>query len=332
MKLRCPYCDKVVEVADNLAGQTTKCNFCQGPFTVPLLPPDLLPPPVTSAGPGNAAPADRGAAFDTTLPYPEPSPAAEPTPASAPSPEMTSLRKKLAGVAEKLPGRVIFRCDPSWLEWVAPVGLLLLFFLLFFTWVSMDFGSQTLASQGGFGVAFGSLSSGITALASSGTVTSSMIGIYVLVTVLGFFAAAGLIFAKLAPPDLRGRAAHLLGPLQEYRRPILLGVVGIGFVCILFQTLLGFPLQTAWTGQQADAALHAGLKLALDGEFKMKAGAGEALLADFVHSRWAWHLTQFISLICVLAVLLDWMLDRRGLAGTPKLELAWGLESDVKKS
>src|SRR5262245_46232311 len=40
MKLVCPHCAKVVEVADVLSGQTTNCPLCSGPFTVPLLPAD----------------------------------------------------------------------------------------------------------------------------------------------------------------------------------------------------------------------------------------------------------------------------------------------------
>src|SRR5436190_821996 len=53
MKLVCPHCAKVVEVPDALAGQTTTCNLCGGPFTVPLLPPDMP----GLAGGGATAPA-----------------------------------------------------------------------------------------------------------------------------------------------------------------------------------------------------------------------------------------------------------------------------------
>src|SRR5262245_7326100 len=42
MNLVCPHCAKVVEIAPELAGKTTTCPKCAGPFTVPLVPPDML--------------------------------------------------------------------------------------------------------------------------------------------------------------------------------------------------------------------------------------------------------------------------------------------------
>ena len=40
MKLVCPHCSKVIDVDERLAGQTTNCPQCQGPFTVPIAPSD----------------------------------------------------------------------------------------------------------------------------------------------------------------------------------------------------------------------------------------------------------------------------------------------------
>jgi hypothetical protein len=328
MKLRCPYCDKVVEVAESLAGQTTHCGFCQGPFTVPLPPPDQLSAaapvsPTATEPPARAAdPPD----LDASLPYPQKEPDAPRTGAAPPSPGIAALRQKLSGVAEMLPGRVIVRFDPSWMEWAPPLGMVFLFLLLFFTWISVDVGTATLLSQGGFGVAFGAVGV-VEDLPPFSTHSSGPIFLYLLATFVGFLAAGVLIFLRLAPAAASARFGPWAERLRDHRHTILLATSAGGLLFILFQIFLSFPIESDLAGAEADALLAAALKPRIDGDFQLKPGAAEALMPDFVHRHLAWHLTIVISLLSTLAALLNWMLRRRSLTGRPKLELAWGLET-----
>src|SRR5436190_7209076 len=64
--LRCPHCQKTMQVPDNVAGKRVSCPSCKQPFMVPAAP---LPPPSGGA-------ASTGA---FTAPPPRPAPAPEPT-------------------------------------------------------------------------------------------------------------------------------------------------------------------------------------------------------------------------------------------------------------
>lgn len=338
MKLVCPHCAKVVEVPDSQAGQTTKCGFCQGPFTAPLLPPDLLPaappatpaaapvdpprtaPPASTATPAESKPQPR---LEETMPYPEYGPRRSASGPGMPKLNAAAIKEKLSGVAQKLPGKVILRFDPSWLAWVAPVGLILLFIFAFFTWVGFDVGGSTLLSQSGFGVAFGSYSTPATLEVK--LYTDSLILIYLLAVFAGFLASAGLFFLNFGPPNTVAKA----GPWQDLlrkRRPLIFAAsAGVALLCLLLHSLISFPMENI-AGADADKLVTTGLKGAVVGEFKLKTGAAELMVSDFVRWRFWWRLTQWLSLIAGAAALADWLLDRRGLAGTPKLEVAWGLD------
>src|SRR5688572_10500925 len=66
MKLVCPHCSKVIDVDERLAGQTTNCPQCNGPFTVPIAP---VSPPMNSS---------------STFPVSPPSPVPPPPPFPSP--------------------------------------------------------------------------------------------------------------------------------------------------------------------------------------------------------------------------------------------------------
>lgn len=342
MKLVCPHCAKVLEVAEGLTGQITKCGFCQGSFTVPDLQPDALPPlppppPVPEAPPPPAAPANP-IDLGETLPHPGP---AQPASSASPSgPTLSGSKtadkakaaaaavlKSISGVAQKQPGKVIFRFDPSWVSWVPPVCLIALFFLLFFTWISFDVGGEPLVSQSGAGLAFGTLSTTANLPGITGTLTSSSIAVYFLLTLVGFAASLGLVFLRFAPEQWQRNVGPWPEPLRQYKRPILLVTAAGGFLCILLQTLFAFPLQTDLTGAKAETVVATGLKLKLDGDFRLKPGVSDALAGGFLRTGTAWRLTQWLSLVAALAALSDWLLERKKLAGTPKLEIGWGLDS-----
>ena len=113
--------------------------------------------------------------------------------------DAAAFKEKLSGVAQKVPGKLIFRCDPASLAWIAPVGLMLLFFLVFFTWVGVDVAGVTLLSQSGLGVAIGSYSSPTTLDVPIGTDGIALI--YFLTILVGFVVSAALLFLRFGPPE-----------------------------------------------------------------------------------------------------------------------------------
>src|SRR5262245_11607752 len=158
MKLVCPHCSKVVDILDQLGGQTTHCPQCQGPFTVPLAP---------SSPPTNSGPA---LPMSPVTPPPLPPPPPDPLAATA------DWRARGGGESVVPPirdeyqparpqgrvGRLLqnFRAIqlPTWVKDWAIVGTLaLLFILTFFPWAHISAGQDYLMTQSGAGIAFGTV-------------------------------------------------------------------------------------------------------------------------------------------------------------------------------
>ena len=131
MNLQCPNCQKMLTLADQYSGQTMKCPLCGGAFTAPALPqapssaPPPPPPPLRSQ-PASIAP-----------------PRSEPLAASNPTPSGGYGRTISLGM------------NPKIVPWIAPAALIVVFFLLFFTWVGVYAGSIGLYTQNAWQVAFG---------------------------------------------------------------------------------------------------------------------------------------------------------------------------------
>ncbi|MBL8799658.1 MAG: hypothetical protein JNM56_37595, partial [Planctomycetia bacterium] len=132
MKLLCPTCQKPLEVPEQYAGQMMKCPLCNNTFTVPVLPqmPSAAPPPPPP-------------------PPPPPSPAFSAAPAGPP-PVHHAPASDAAGQPRSL------NVNPRVVPWLAPLSLLAMFVLLFFSWVGMYPGGVGVVTQSGWQAAIGS--------------------------------------------------------------------------------------------------------------------------------------------------------------------------------
>jgi hypothetical protein len=284
MNLLCPHCTRTVTVADSLAGQTTKCSYCGGPFTVPL-------PPSTS--PASETP--------KTVPLQMPFSESPPEPSdSAPGQPSPSL-------AGDFRPRFTLTLHPEVVRWTVPACLFLLFVLLFFPWVTSPLPGKYAFSQTGLGAAF--------AMAEPNP--EPRIGyapwmiLYFLVLLLGVLVSAGLLAARFVLP----RLGVLLPPpalmVISHRTYILGGLALLTLVFLALQLVMGLPAE--YKGFAAAAPEH----------FKDLPQEYEAIMGALLH-RTVWVKMAFtINLIAVLAALADFWLERRVGRPWPKLVVEW---------
>lgn len=329
MKLVCPHCSAVVEVADSLAGQTSKCHACGGPFTVPNVSPDVLnvlgssppppPPPPTPPSPSDLARVDQ-----------------EPPKASAASeggrstdapesPQSTSSTTEpdwvMPDVTHRPAGwRFQMRCKPEVLYWVTPAAVTLLFFLSFFTWEGIYFGQEALAEQSGMGMAFGSLSVAPSIKGMERTSSGPMLLLYFLLSFVGFLAAAGLLFLRFGPADLRKKLGDWPDRLLPHRTLVMM-VVGVGcFLMLLFHTLLPFPLETDFRGDVVVNVLSEGTGLKA-GTPESRAKVAQLGSSQLVQRSIWWKIAWLAGLAAAGASFLDWWGHRRHYKTWPSLEV-----------
>src|SRR5262245_31275362 len=172
MDLVCPTCQRKLTIDNRYAGMVVKCPLCNGNLQAPLLlgaaPPPVLPPaaPPVSAPAAPPPPVNPPAppsvpsvapvppSFPAAPPPPAPLPAAEvvpaaPSPAAAPPQALPPPVLDVAEViAEPAPASVAPEGDyrrsyrihlrQDIVEWIAPIGVVAVFFLSLFPWVDRE--------------------------------------------------------------------------------------------------------------------------------------------------------------------------------------------------
>ena len=329
MKLVCPHCSKVIDVADSLAGQTAKCPFCDGPYTVPNLqqdvfenkgssnpppppPPNPAPPPpkestITQAHPVNTAKATIANSSVSAV-------ASTTSPTTEPDWEMPDTPTK--------PGvwHWAIICKPEVVYWLTPITVGLLFILSFFTWEGVYFGADTLLEQSGVGMAFGSVSAAPTIKVIERTSTCPMLLIYFLLSLIGLAVCVGLALLHFGPHDLRAKMGDWPDRLLPHR-PLVMMIVSAGcFFMLLFHTALPLPLETDFRGDLVANVLAEGIGLKADSP-ALRAKVNQLGQSQLVQRRFWWSLTWLVSLVAAGSGMIDWWGHRRGYKQWPRLEL-----------
>ena len=317
MKLLCPTCQKPLEVPEQYAGQMMKCPLCNNTFTVPVLaqmpaappPPPPAPPPLSPAF--SAAPPGPGAAYQ------------EPAADSSGQPRGLSV-------------------NPRMIPWLAPLSLLVIFILLFFSWVGMYPGGVGVITQTGWESAIGSTTvdkawydyakdsrtkywekyygPDVDPLTKPG------------VSILLIFFVLILIPAVLASLVSLGITAKLLPiavppPLQAFWPMRSLFVGGLALATLLFllvELFYGFPLEHKARGQ-VETAVIAEKDLATPGEkqnetrWEIEKGVR---LGGYVlrHTNWL-TLVLILNVLAVVGSALEYWLERRGAQSMPQLQM-----------
>lgn len=286
MNLLCPNCQKMLQVAEQYAGQLMKCPLCEGTFTVPTLPSSMAAHPiVASVGAGAAAsePAPGSASELYRLAPPEPAASSaetlsKPTPPLPPR-ERPAFHESAASSSPPIgPYAHVFRMTikPEVLYWIPPAALGVVFILLFFPWI--DVIQQTRESYTGWQTGFGD--------------KYSALGLfYVLLFIVTLLLAAAAIGLPHLPAD---RLPASVLPLLPWRCAI------VGFAAFLAFVFLALELVTSF-------------------------GPERETSTTIFSYRTSWlRLAVFFHLLAVVSAGFElWLTMRRNQQPHPKIEIMW---------
>ncbi len=324
MNLLCPNCQKMLTVPEDFAGQLMKCPLCSGTFTVPGLP-------------GSATPALPASEPETDI-YsvrhePSPPPAPAPLPELELSPPSTATTPTLPPApapclaAQDYAHVLAGSLNPRVLPWIAPVCLVLIFFLQFPDWDGLYPGGVPAATANAWGAAFGSyppdgdLKDLVPALADEKYKPGvSVLTIFYLIL---FFPALIVTLASVILPLLQIKLPPQVEKLMPWRWGIVAAANLILFFFLGLQLLLGFSLDSSyrdWVEKQTKS------------EMKENPNTQERKLAEVHRGEFlnmlrqtVWlRLVVLLHLVAILGSLLMFWTERRGtLHPLPRLELRW---------
>ncbi|HVK18682.1 MAG TPA: hypothetical protein VM533_17250 [Fimbriiglobus sp.] len=325
----CPHCLQTVELPDASAGTVANCPRCRELIPVPAAytpsvdpsagpaapPPGYRPSPDPNLERSAVTPSSEAITLDRVDRTPPPPGLASPRTGAAayqanPAPAPTPGYAKSAALV----------LTPQGLAWI-PVGCLTLVFVLaFFDWAGSYPGGTRLYSQTAWESMFGhyTLGSGLTekALADQESIVKKMrfsfwlfLAMPLLVATL-IVAWAERLLVRDADPE---KLPDWLQRVWPHRYPILAGAAGVVLLLILFQSALGFGLESAirrhvneqFVMQETAADSPAKKQEVAVEQAKMLNGYGLRMTT-------ARQLAIAASVVAVAALLGRWWLDRRG--------------------
>jgi|SRR5579884_956721 len=324
MNLLCPNCQKMLTVPDEFAGQTMKCPLCSGNFTVPGLP-GAAPPSSSSAGPETdvysirhepSPPPPPPLSFSPPPP-PLPETATTLTPASAPKPSLTDTDYQ-----HSLSGSL----NPHVLPWIAPVCLLLVFFLQFFDWDGIYPGGELAVTGNAWRAAFGAytVDGDLKNLVRFGEDDMLKPGVSVLTIfyLILFFPALIVTIGSVVLPMLQIKLPPQVERLMPWRWGIVAAANLLVFLFLALQLLLGFSLDSYYRDWVDKETKITESNPTTQARKTTDATRGE-LLERLRHTFWL-RLVVLLHLIAILSSALMFWIDRRGaLRPLPRWELRW---------
>lgn len=320
MNLLCPNCQKMLTVPDEFAGQTMKCPLCSGDFTVPGLPGASLPSP-SPVGPETDLYSIRHEPSPppppvSYLPPPPPEPAAPLTAPQKPSPLREDYRRILSG-----------SLNPQILPWIAPVCLVLVFFLQFFDWDGLNAGREPAETANAWGAAFGfyAVDGDLKTLVPFTDDEKFKPGVSILTIfyLLLFFPALAVTIASVVIPLLSIKLPPYVNDLMPWRWGIVLAANLLVFLFLGLQLIFGFSLDSRYSDWVKNETNREAKSNPTTQEKKMADAARGEALERLHYTRWLrfvvlLHLTAIVS-----SALMVWI-DRRGpLCPLPRWELRW---------
>jgi hypothetical protein len=365
MNLLCPNCQKPLTVPEQYAGQPMRCPLCSGTFTVPALPTPVAsaPPPVAPAPTpvvASAAPADTYGLKDPIAPPPPvvPPPVSdlvlEGTPPASRAPSSFT-----GGTPSPAPRQVFTEAEPSYpstptpegyqrkytiwfspkiLQYVAPVGLLLIFVLTFFPWVGVYPGGVADAWQNMWQAAFGGYSIDPDVVVASPPFPkytekdaekttepgyNVLLIFYFLVLIPTVLIALGCLALRFMPPAKVPPAAH---PVLPWRWGIVAGLNLILLLFLVLQIVLGFSLVNnvlAATNSQI-AARAANREAGVTTTQQARQDDIDRGLARQKLRQTIWlDLVVVLHLLALAGAGLMFCINRRGARPAPRIDTLW---------
>ncbi len=268
-------------------------SVATSPYVPPISPQSPISSPLAPTGPAAPSlPTSPGVTALPTLPPPVPSP----------------------GYSDSIQLLVL---SPVKLQFLQFLGMLLLALLLFFPWLRVPSGTGIFFQQNEFQLAFGRGTGELKEKIEPGV---SPLGIIFFFLVLFSAILSGLLLlaAKLDWPELR--------PYLRFRHLLTGGLVLVIAIILLFQILIGFPLNAAWTAtaklsdEQARKVYHA-VEAAQVSWLDILARS--MIKNPEEHVGWGWGLygTCLLVIFLIALALLDFWQQRRSSPLPPRILL-----------
>ncbi len=321
MNILCPNCQKMLTVPDECAGRSMRCQLCNGAFTVPSLP-GVASPPLFAATPEPdiypIRPEPPPSAPSPLAYSPSPSPEAAAVP--PPSPQRTTKR-------DDFQRTLVFSLSPTVLPWIAPVCLLLVFFLQFFDWVGLYPGGEPAEVGNAWRIAFG-------VYAIDGDLKNLVpfvedekykpgVSVLTLFYLLLFFPALAVTVASVVIPLVPTKLPPQVTELLPWRWAITAAANLILFLFLGLQLLLGFSLDSRyqeWVDKETKRETKSNPTTP---ERKLANATRGELLERLRHTVWL-RLVVLLHLIAIVSSVLLFWLDQRGAhRPLPRMELKW---------
>jgi hypothetical protein len=256
----------MLSVAEQFAGQTMKCPNCAGTFTVPVPPPGSFTPGVAPAAPPPVPSFGSG----TTSPAPPP---------------VTGYQHAVS-----------LSLRSEYLKFLAPLSLLLVFFLTFAPWVTAGITVEDRGSYSGWQTSFGEHSN----------VLGLLYAILFILTLLAGLAAGAIavVPASVLPPGL------------QRLMPLLPAGVALGallcFALLTLQLVGGFGPED----QPQKQKFAEQIKLDWDAKYKDQANL------NFSHTLWL-RMVVFFQILAIVGCTLHVWLAMRGRQSPPRIDFTW---------
>lgn len=326
MNLQCPNCQKLLQVPEQYAGQLMKCPLCGGTFTLPALAPPapepIAPPPPVSVTPPPAPPPPAPApdAF-TGLGTPAPAAsAAAPAPPLSPTDSPAPSLPPPAGYTRSY----TFWFSPQVLQYVAPVSVVLIFFLQFFNWVGIYPGGVPAVTQGAWGTAFGhySVDPDLDTGARFGKEDKEQPGanvlmiFYVLLFLVNLVLTVGVLALTFVPVKLPPQVQQF----WPWRWCIVAAANAVVFLFLALQLIVGFSLENVYT-QRLEEQIKPRANPTTKEQKETEVARGMAL-SNLHRTLWL-RLVVVLHLLAIAASSLVYCLHQRGSRPLPKVELVW---------
>jgi hypothetical protein len=323
MNLLCPNCQKMLSIGEEFAGQTMKCPLCEATFPVPGLP-GASPPPT----PSTALDSDIYSVRHDPVPPapPQPLPHLEPPPSSftldePPSPTKPSLPP------EDYQHTLAVSLNATVLPWIAPLCLVLIFFLQFAEWDGLYPGGEPAVAGSAWRAAFGkySVDGDLKALVPFLNDEKHKPGASVLTIfyLLLFFPVLVATIARVVVTMIHIKLPPQVEKLLPWRWGIVAAANFVLFLFLGLQVLLGFSLDSRYE-EWVESEMKQQTKDNPTTQERKLADVKRGELLEVLRHTTALRLVVLLHLLAIVgAVLMFWVNQRGTHRRLPKLELRW---------
>lgn len=328
MNLLCPNCQKMLTVPEEFAGQLMRCPLCNGNFTVPGLPSSVPLAPPSSPPESEIYSIRHEPAPPPSFSPPPPLQPLEPSVPPSTATTTTPPPSKPSLAPEDYQHTLTGWLSPRVLPWIAPVCLLLVFFLQIIpSWVGLYPGGIEAMWGNAWSAAFGAytpdndLKKEVPFIADDKHKPGwSLLTFFYL---LLFFPVLVVTIASVVLPMIHVKLPPQVEKLLPWRWGIVAASNLILFLFLGLQVLLGFSLESHYR-HWVDNQIKQEIKDNPTSEERKTVEAHRGELLDMLHHTIWLRLVVLLHLVAIVSSALMFWLNQRGThRPLPKFELRW---------